>query len=289
MFGCYVRPWAVGFSALTVIAGAASLAVAQAVQENPRELERVDVEEHLGDTIPLDLEFVDETGRTVYLRDFFEADRPVIVDLAYYRCPMLCNLVFNGLADAMGKLDLQLGDQYTIVTVSFDSSETPELAAAKKANYSRSMSSSDSLADWHFLTGAADQSRALADAVGFEYHWDDDSKQWAHPAVITLVSPDGVISRYLYGIEFPERDLRLGLLEASEGKIGSTVDRIILYCYHYDPQAGGYVVFAENVMRLGGSVTAVLLAAVLVFLWRWEHRKRIARKSATESATRTGV
>jgi protein SCO1/2 len=257
-----------------------AVASAQVVRESPAELKKIDVVERLGGRIPLDLRFTDETGSQVRLGDYFASDRPVILVLGYYRCPMLCNLVFNGLADAVQQLDLRLADQYTIITVSIDSVETPQLAAAKKANYVKSMSRGDSLTGWHFLVGEAGQSRALAEAVGFKYYWDEQSKQWAHPALVTLLSPDGVISRYLYGVEFPVRDLRLGLLEASEGKIGNTVDRIILYCYHYDPEAGGYVVFAENVMRLGGVATVILLGALLVFLWVREHRRRSDRMAA---------
>lgn len=275
--------------ALLVAAAWACGTSAQLVRENPAELQKIDVVEHLGERIPLDLMFTDESGRSVRLGGYFAPERPVILVMGYYRCPMLCNLVFNGLADGVEQLSWRLGEQFTIITVSIDSSETPELAAAKKANYTQFMHGVDSLAGWHFLTGKASRSRALADAVGFEYRWDDDSKQWAHPAVVMLLSPDGVITRYLYGIEFPERDLRLGLLEASEGRIGTTIDRIILYCYHYDPQAGGYVVLAENVMRLGGVVTVVLLGGLLVILWRRERRRRYAVRATSASTPGRGV
>jgi protein SCO1/2 len=265
-----------------------SIGSAQVVRENPAELQKIDVVEHLGEPVPLDLVFTDESGRPMRLGDYFAPDQPVVLVMGYYRCPMLCNLVFNGLADGVGQLAWRPGQQFTIIIVSIDSTETPDLAAAKKANRSRAMESVDSLAGWHYLTGAADQSRALADAVGFKYYWDEGSQQWAHPAVVTLLSPDGTISRYLYGIEFPERDLRLGLLETSEGKIGNTIDRIILYCFHYDPQAGGYVVLAENVMRLGGVVTVAILGGLLALLWKRERRKRSARRAAV-SMPGTGV
>lgn len=254
---------------------------AQLVRDQLPELMAIDVVEHLGDTIPLDLIFSDETGRTAPLGEMLLADRPTILVLGYYECPMLCNLVFNGLADGINDLGWSLGEKYNIVTVSIAPDETPELAAAKKKNYGEMVTAPGFDSEWHFLTGPASQSEALADAIGFKYYWDESNEQWAHPALVTILSPDGSISRYLYGIQFEERDLRLALVEASQGKIGSTVDRIILYCFRYDPDAGGYVVFAANVMKLGGLFTLTLLGGLLLLLWRREQKRKTVRPITT--------
>ncbi|MEW5702325.1 MAG: SCO family protein [Candidatus Zixiibacteriota bacterium] len=249
--------------------------VAQQVLENVPELQRIDVVEHLGDTIPLDLVFTDDRGDPVTLRRYFTADRPVILTLAYSNCPMLCSIVLDGLTNGVQALSWRPGGEFQMITVSIDPLETVEQAAARKKRYMSYLPRASNPDGWAFLVGAAGQSRALADAVGFKYFWDEKSRQYAHPAVVMILTGDGVVSRYLYGIEYKERDLRLGLLEASEGKIGSTIDRIILYCFHYDPAAKGYVLFAGNVMRLGGLLTMVALVAFLVALWvrdRLHHR-----------------
>lgn len=254
---------------------------AQIVRDQPAELMAIDVEEHLGDTVPLELIFTDETGRTATLGEFLLADKPNMIVLGYYQCPMLCNLVFNGLADGVNDLGWPLAERYNILSISIAPDETPELAAAKKRNYAKTVTDSGFNSGWLFLTGSADQSKALADAIGFKYYWDESTEQWAHPALVTLLAPDGTISRYLYGIQFEERDLRLGLVEASQGKVGSTIDRIILYCFHYDPDAGGYVVLAGNVMKLGGLVTLALLGGLILLLWMRERKRKTVRPITT--------
>lgn len=254
---------------------------AQIVRDQPAELMAIDVEEHLGDTVPLELIFTDETGRTATLGEFLLADKPNMIVLGYYQCPMLCNLVFNGLADGVNDLGWPLAERYNILSISIAPDETPELAAAKKRNYAKTVTDSGFDSGWLFLTGSADQSKALADAIGFKYYWDESTEQWAHPALVTLIAPDGTISRYLYGIQFEERDLRLGLVEASQGKVGSTIDRIILYCFHYDPDAGGYVILAGNVMKLGGLVTLALLGGLILLLWMRERKRKTVRPITT--------
>lgn len=245
---------------------------AQVVRESVPELEKIDVVERLGEFIPLDLEFLDPSGRSVRLGDYFVDGRPVMLTLGYYECPMLCNLVFNGVSDGIMSLKWRAGIDYQAITVSINPTERPELAAAKQENYRTAAGLSSG--GWDFLVGDASQSAALAEAVGFKYYWDEERKQYAHPAVVMLLSPDGKISRYLYGVKFKANDLSLGLVEASQGKIGSTLDRIILYCYHYDPNAGGYVVLAGSVMRLGGLITLISMAALLIGLGFKERRRR---------------
>ncbi len=256
-------------------------ASAQVVQDEVPELQRIDVEEHPGEFIPMDLVFTDDRGREVRMGDYFDGEQPVLMFLGYYECPMLCNLIMNGVVQGVKDLKWKPGNDYKIVSVSINPRETYQLAAAKKKNYLEALQIPSASEGWSFLVGNEDQSRKLAEAVGFKYYWDEKTQQYAHAAVIYLISPEGKITRYLYGIEFDKQDLRLALLEASEGKIGNTIDKLILYCYHYDPDSQGYVIFAGNVMRLGGLVTLVFMAMLLGWLWRRErHRKTDDRITA---------
>jgi protein SCO1/2 len=251
-----------------------NLSFGQAVQEYPKDLQNIDVVEHLGDTIPLDLHFTDDNGRPVVLSQYFHQGKPVVLILGYYSCPMLCNLVMNGVSDVVKKLDLLPGKEFQIVSVSIDPTETDVLASAKKANYLKEIAKPGIENGWMYLTGSEDQSKTLAEAVGFKYYYVPQRKEYAHPAVLVILTENGVISRYLYGIEYKEFDMKMALLEASEGKVGGTLDRIILYCYHYDPEAGSYTVFAGNIMKIGGALTLLIMAALLSWLWFKEHRKR---------------
>jgi len=247
---------------------------AQTIKENSDDLQKIDVEEHLGENIPLDLHFTDDTGKEVVLGQYFNQGKPVVIMLGYYSCPMLCNLVMNGIADVSKKLTMLPGKDFQIVSVSIDPKETDVLAAAKKTNYLNSIGKPGIENGWMFLTGAGDQSKALADAIGFKYYYVKERDEYAHPAVLAVLTPEGKISRYLYGIDYKQFDVRLALLEASEGKVGSTIDRIVLYCYHYDPASGSYTLFANNVMRLGGLISLVLLVFFLGLLWLREHHKK---------------
>jgi len=249
-------------------------AKAQVIQDDPKQLRDIDVEEHLNEFIPLDLQFTTDRGEAITLDDYFGKDKPVILILGYYSCPMLCNLIMNGVSEAVRQLAWLPGKEFQIVSVSIDPSETELLASAKKANYIKEIGKPGIDSGWDFLTGPEENSRALANSVGFKYYYDEDQKMYAHPAVLVILTAEGKISRYLYGIEYSERDLRLALMEASEGKVGNTLDKIILYCYHYDPDAGSYVVFAGNIMRLGGIITLVLLGILLITLWLKDRRKR---------------
>lgn len=241
--------------------------IAQVANFQPDELSKIDVVEHLGETIPLDLTFTNDQGEEFQLGDYFSQGKPVIIVLAYYNCPMLCSLVLNGLSDAAKQIDFVPGKDYTILTISIAPTETVELAAAKKINYIEALGIDGADAGWHFCVGDSTQSRALANALGFKYYWDAEQEQWAHPAVLHFLSPNGMITRYLYGLSYQSQDLRLSLLEASQGKIGSTLDKIVLYCFHYDPDAKGYVVFAGNVMKVGGILTVIILAIFLGILF----------------------
>jgi len=247
---------------------------AQPADYRPRSLEGVGITEHRDAQIPPDLAFVDESGRKVTLADYFDGDRPVILTLNYYRCPMLCTLQLNGLIEALKELNWTPGEQFEIVTVSIDPVETPTLAKAKKQSYLSEYGRPAAAKGWHFLTGRQKEIRHLAAVCGFDYKWNEDRREWMHAAALFVCTPDGRLSRYLYGVQFEPQTLRLSLVEASSGKIGSPLDQIILYCLHYDAGAGRYSLAALNLMRAGGAVTVVLVGTLLAVFWRRESRRR---------------
>ncbi|MER3445303.1 MAG: SCO family protein [Candidatus Dadabacteria bacterium] len=235
----------------------------------------IGVDEKLGSYIPLDLTFRDEHGNPVKLNGFFHDGKPVILTLNYYECPLLCTYVLNGILDVVNKLDsLSLGRDFRIVTVSFNPSETPELARKKAANYLKELKNTQpSQRDWHFLTGDEEDTSALAQAVGFRYK--KDGNQFAHPSVVVILTPQGEISRYFYGIQYQPKDLWLALLEASKGEIGSSkiLNQILLYCYHFDPVGKKYALQALNIVKAGGVVTLLCVGGLLTYLWRNEKKR----------------
>lgn len=242
----------------------------------PDALKRAGVEEKLDAPLPLQLPFKDDAGRDVTLGTYFREGHPVLLTLNYYRCPMLCNLELNGLVEGLKGLGWTPGDEFEIVTVSIDPREGPTIARAKKQTYLEDYGKPGADRGWHFLTGSAASIDALAKAVGFSYEYDADQDQYAHPAVVMLASPEGRLTRYLYGIEFPTSSLKLALVEASKGKIGSAIDRIVLYCYHYDATAGRYSLAAVKLMRVGAVVTILVLAGVVTGLKIQESKRRKA-------------
>jgi len=254
---------------------------AQLAEQVPQALEEVGVTEHLDAKLPMDLEFRDEDGNTIKLGDFFDGERPVVLTLNYYRCPMLCGLMLNGMVDGLEELQWTPGQEFEIVTVSINPLETPALAREKKQNYLKRYGRPSAATGWHFLTGRELEISRLAETVGFSFTYDPVQQEYAHAAVIFVCTPDGRVARYLYGIEYPAKRLKLALLEASEGKIGSTLDQIILYCYHYNPSDRRYSPVAMNIMRVGGGLTASILAVALGLFWFAEWRKRKKRESTT--------
>lgn len=255
----------------------------QRIEPLPQELEGVGIIEHLDGKIPLDLKFTDETGREVVLGDYFGKDRPVLLTLVYFSCPMLCTLVLNGMIDALRQVDMTPGKEFEIVTVSFDPTETATLAKFKKQNYLNEYGRPEAGPGWHFLVGGAAEIRALTDAVGFGYKWNAEQQQYVHQAAIYVVTPDGRLSRYLYGVMFEPRTLKLSILEAGKGKIGSTLDAIVLYCFHYDANSGKYAPAAVRIMRAGGILTVLILGSVLSTLWARDRRRRRSSPPGVES------
>jgi protein SCO1 len=247
---------------------------AERTEPAPADLDGVGITAKLDAEIPLGLEFTDEDGTPVRLRDYFEKGRPVILTLNYYRCPMLCTLVLNGLVAGLRDVELEAGEDYQVVTVTIDPREKPELAKAKKASYLESFRRPFPANAWHFLTGGAEPIRMLAAAAGFGYRYVEADDQFAHPAAIYVLTPEGRISRVLTGVAFEPKTLRLALVEASSGKVGSAIDQFILYCYHYDAERGHYAPAAVKIMRLGGALTVLVLGSVLAAFWVREKRGR---------------
>ena len=228
-------------------------------------LKQVGIDQRLDNQVPLDLSFRDESGREVKLGEYFKPGKPVLLTLVYYECPMLCNQVLNGVVGTLDAVTFTPGKEFEVVTVSFDPREGPELAAKKKETYLKRYRRDGAGAGWHFLTGDKDSIDRLADSVGFHYVWDEQSQQFAHASAIMVVTPEGRLSHYFYGIEYSPKDLRLALVEASKGEIGSPVDALILYCYHYDPATGRFAPVMA-VLRAAGVLTVFGLAALIYYL-----------------------
>ncbi len=242
----------------------------QTIGMRPELLKDVGVDQKLNSSIPLDLNFRDEHNNAVTLAQYF-GTKPVILTLVYYNCPMLCTQILNGLDRSLQEIPLSVGKDFNVVTVSIDPTDKPRLAEAKQAVYTGMYRRAGAADGWHFLTGDDPQIKQLADSVGFRYAFDPDSHQYAHASVIMVLTPQGKISKYFYGVSFPSRDLRLGLVDASSGKIGSPADEILLYCYHYDPHTGKYGLLISHVLQLGGLATILVGGIFLIVLFRSGH------------------
>jgi protein SCO1/2 len=252
---------------LVALLGAVPAAVfAQPAAVRPPILKAIGFDQRLGETVPLDIALRDEAGRTVRLGDFF-GKRPVVLTLVYYECPMLCTLTLNSLASALSILTFDIGREFDVVTVSFDPREKPPLAAGKKKAYLSRYGRPGAEAGWHFLTGDGEELARLTSAVGFRYQWDEEIRQFAHPSGLVVLTPEGRIARYLYGIEYAPKDLRLALVEASEHKIGTPVDQAMLFCYQYNPTTGRYGLLTMRLIR-GGAVLTVLALGGFIFAMR---------------------
>jgi protein SCO1 len=237
--------------------------------QRPPGLRNVGIEQHLKEQIPLGLIFRDESGKTVRLGDYF-GEKPLILNLAYFNCQMLCPEVLSGLTVALRGLKFNVGREFEILTVSFDPRETPEMAAEKKQQYVARYGRRGAEQGWHFLTGQPDAIAGLTKAAGFQYQYDAKTQQFAHTTAIMVLTPQGKIAQYYYGVEYEPKDLRLGLVEASQNKIGSLADAILLYCYHYDPATGKYNAVIFRVLRVAGLATMIFLGTFIVLMLRRE-------------------
>jgi protein SCO1/2 len=256
--------------AIALLLGFPAASRAEDDPEGPAPLQGVEIEEKLNAQVPVGASFLDQDGKPVHIADFLGKGKPVVVALVYYECPMLCGLVLGGMARGMKETGLELGKDYTALSISFDPREKPAQGFVRQKHYLQSFDKADRKDVWPFLVGQDAQIHLVTDAVGFRYKFDEETKQYAHGAAILVLTPDGRVSRYLYGVEFPGRDLRLALVEAADGKVGTSFDRFLLTCYRYDPVARKYVPYAMGMVRAGALLVLFGLASVLFVFWRRE-------------------
>lgn len=242
----------------------------------PKQFESVGFRQQLGKQLPLDAMFRDETGKDVRLGDYF-GKRPVLLSFVYFQCPMLCSQVMNGLSSALRTINFGVGQEFDVVLISFDPRDTPEAANAKKRAHLEKWQTNDTAGGWHFLTGDRAAIEQVTKAAGFSYTWDDATQQFAHVSGVLATTADGRLSRYFYGVEFSPRELRLALVDSGEGKIGSAVEQLLLYCYEYDPTSGRYGLVVMNIVRLGAIATVALLAAYFLLMRRRDSRATVER------------
>ncbi|MGA8038038.1 MAG: SCO family protein [Candidatus Acidiferrales bacterium] len=250
----------------------------QRIGIRPDLLKNVGIDQKLNQQVPLDLTFRDENGNTVQLGRYF-GQKPVVLSLVYYDCPMLCTQVLSGMEASLRNISLNIGSDFNVVTVSIDPHEDSKLAHVKQELYTGVYGRRGAAQGWHFLTGDEPQIKQLADSVGFRYAYDPDSKQFAHASTIMVLTPEGKISKYFYGITYPSRDLRLGIVDASDGKIGTPVDSVLLFCYHYDPATGKYGLLVSRLIQGGGLLTLLILGGFIFILFRHERRSHRAQES----------
>ncbi len=277
-----IRKIAVALLALAIVSlpesaeAAPKLSLGPVANPTTRASNQIGLDEQLGKSLPLDLPFVDQAGHPVKLADYFGDGKPVVLVLAYFRCPMLCDLVLRGVADGLRAIGWTLGKQYRALTVSIDPRDSAKAALHKQGALLQALGEPERARSWPFLVGAEPQIHALAERVGFQYVYDPHTDEYAHPACAIVLTPDGHISRYLYGVRFPTRDLRLAMVEASHGTVGSIIDRLILCCFRYDPASHRYAIYVTAVMKGGATLVLVLVAGMVLFLWRLERRRRNA-------------
>ena len=264
---------------------AANIALGQADLGVPDELVGVDIVENMNAQLPLDTKFYSQSGEEIELRDLFNGERPVLLQMGYFKCPQLCNLVLNEMTESLRQLDWTTGQEFDVVSISINPEESPELAAAKRTSYILMYERRQSGKGWHFLTGSEESSRAVADAVGFRYRLQPDG-EYAHAAGLFVITPDGRISRYLYGASYSPKTMRFALLEASNGRIGSTLDRFIMWCHVYDPDSGSYVLLAVRLMQVGGVLTLLILGLGLGWMWSSD-RKRSRAAEANDASSKS--
>lgn len=247
---------------------------AKFAHQTPPELEGVGVDEKLGQRLTPTLAFTDHTGKAVTLGDYFNGKKPVLMSMVYYNCPSLCNFHLNGLLEVFKKLDLRAGRDFEFVAVSMDHTEDAELAGAKRESYLKELNQPGAEQGWHFLVGDEQNVNQLASELGFKFKWIEETEQFSHAAVAYVLSPNGMISRYLYGIDFPPQTLRLSLVEASDGKVGNIIDQIVLFCFQFDPSKNKYSLYAFKMMQMGAILTVLLIGMFLVPTWLKERRHK---------------
>ncbi len=247
--------------------------IGKTVDEPVPALKGVGIDQKIGSFFPVDAEFRDEEGKKVQLGQYLESGKPLIVSPVYYGCQSLCNYHLNGLTDGLKGLDWSAGDKFQVLAISFDDSEGPELAKGKKASYMKLYDRPHGEAGWHFLTGDSKAIKTFTDSIGFKFHWNEELKEWAHPSAAIVVSPEGKITRYLPGVYFKPQDIKLALNESVQGKLGTFIDRMVLFCFRYDEHQSKYSPIVVNIMKLGGALMLVALMAWLIPFWLRSRRR----------------
>ncbi len=273
----YLKLLLTSLIALQTVQASAKLTepIGKSVTEPVPELQGVGIDQKIGSNLPLDLEFKNEDGQIVKLGQFLAPGKPVILSPVYYGCRSLCNYHLNGLTEGLKGLDWNAGDKYEVLAVSFDDHEGPELAKGKKASYMKLYDRPQGEVGWHFLTGDSNSIKALTSAIGFKFRWNQEMNEWAHPSAAIVVSPEGKITRYLPGVFFQPQDIKLALNESVDGKLGTFVDRMVLFCFRYDEHQSKYSPFVSNIMKLGGGLMILVLAIWLLPFWI-RSRRRLA-------------
>jgi protein SCO1/2 len=269
---CWPRPRGLVVVLLLCFSSHPSFSYVQDVKKKsseilPKEMEGIGITQNIGKRVNLDTLFVDETGQSVRLSKYITGDKPIVLSLVYYTCPSLCNFHLNGVAETLRDIKWRPAEDYEFVAISFDPKETPPLAQTKKKNFLKQYQKEGNDKGWHFLTGAEENIRRLADEVGFKYKWVDGKKEWAHASAAIMISPEGIITRYLPGVIFEKRDFELAISEASNGTVGNIIDQLVLFCFQFDPEKNKYSLYAFNVMRAGGGITVLLLILLIVPAW----------------------
>jgi protein SCO1/2 len=288
--GIPARATAALFVAVVLVSLASGQAMNRGIMSPPSNvrppgLKNVAIEQRLNEQIPADLVFRDETGKAVHLSDYF-GKRPLVLSLVYYRCPMLCSELLIGLESTLKVLKFDVGKEFDVLTISFDHKDTPELAAAKKADVIKRYNRAGASEGWHFLTGPQESIDALTKAVGFQYDYDPKTGQFAHSTAIMLLTPEGKVAQYYYGVEFPPKDVRLGLIQASQNKIGTLADQVLLYCYHYDAATGKYGAIISRIIQLAGGLTILSIGTVLLVLFRRGPDHELRRQGSSHQYVR---
>ncbi len=279
--GVLLGPWPLGVGSASAqqqpgMPGSMGFATGVVASNVPPQFKAVTFAQRLGTQLPLDATFRDETGREVALGDYF-GEKPVVLAFVYYQCPMLCPQILNGIASSLKAVRFTPGEEFDVVLISFDQRDRYETANAKKAAHLQHWAIQDQADGWHFLTGEEPMIRRVTEAAGFSYTWDEPTQQFAHVSGVLTVTPDGRLSRYFYGVEFSPKDLRLALAESGEGKVGSLVEELLLYCYHYDPTTGRYGAVVMNLVRLGGVLTVGMIAGFVIVMRRRDSRASMER------------
>ncbi|MFN1835322.1 SCO family protein [Balneola sp. MJW-20] len=274
-----MRRFALSAIVTLAVLSVSGTADAQLNQQQPEALQGVGIEEKLGDTIPMDLQFATSEGDSVRIGDLFEEGKPVLLNPLYYECPMLCGLVIDGMVNVIDELAWKPGEELIVISFSIDPKENAEVAARAKEKYISKLGDTSKGKGWYYLTGKQAAIDSLVNAVGFQYNEIEDTGEYAHPAAIMFLSPEGLITRYLYGIKYDEFNVRNALSESVDGKIGSTVERLVMYCYQYDPDSDSYAPVAINIMKLGGLATLIFLGIFLGLLWLREKRNNSTNKT----------